>query len=131
MPDDTIEVHDLEKSLVSFQIFDCPQNWQTLVKWLWDYGDQLLTSRLIIQFGPQLTKPYSSNTTFAQPNRTTSTLPPLDPDKLKALVPNGDDAGCRGLHLAREWLERYKDLAYGLKYLLMTWNLFGVVLYLD
>ena len=39
--------------MVSFQLFDRPQNWQAMVEWLWEYGDQFEIARSIPQLDPQ------------------------------------------------------------------------------
>ena len=41
------------KLFVCFKIFDHPRNWQALLKWLWEYGDQREIARSIPQLDPQ------------------------------------------------------------------------------
>ena len=49
-----IEIRVLNKPFLSFQMFDEPQNWQAMLQWLWEHGDERELARSIPQLDPRI-----------------------------------------------------------------------------
>ena len=48
-----IDIHVLKKPFISFSMFDKPRNWQAMLHWLWEHGDNRQIARSIPQLDPQ------------------------------------------------------------------------------